>query len=216
MVTVRRRLFHFVTSPFARRVRLALAHKKLDVELCDTRKYPAFSEEVRKLTVVRTVPVLVEPDGSVLADSSAIAHYLDKAYTDAPPLWLAGHAGFEIAALVDVALGSLVDLGTRYYTLRDSAKWDETKGEMLGRAQSALDGLAARAAGMGATVHAAGWSAPDMWLFTMTTWLEGLPARAASAPFPAQIVSLGWRLPEALTRWANAHRSRADVLALDS
>jgi glutathione S-transferase len=160
--------------------------------------------------------VLVEPDGSALADSTAIAHYLDKAYADAPRLWHADLAGFEVAALVDIALNPLVDLGTRYYPLRDSAKWERVKSEMLGRAQAALDGLGERVKGMGATVHAAGWAAPDIWLFTMTTWLEGLPARASSEPNPAQIVSLGWRLPEALSRWADAHRKHADVLALDA
>jgi glutathione S-transferase len=215
-MVAKRRLYHFSTSPFGRRARLALAHKKLEVELREARQNPAFFEEARKLTVARTVPVLVEPDGSALADSTAIAHYLDKAYADAPPLWRAGLAGFEVAVLVDIALNALVDLGTRYYPLMDSAKWEGVKSEMLGRAQAALDGLGERAKGMGATVYTAGWSAPDIWLFTMTAWLEGLPARAPSAPFPAQIVSLGWRLPEALSRWADAHRRRADVLALDA
>jgi glutathione S-transferase len=214
MVTAARRLYHFTTSPFSRRARLALAHKGLDVELREARENPAFFEEAQKLTAMRTVPVLVEPDGAAIADSTAIAHYLDKTYAGAP-LWHAGAAGFEIAVLVDAALNTLADLGTRYYPLKDSAKWDAVKGEMVGRVESALDALGERVKGMGATVHAAGWSAPDIWLFTMTAWLEGLPARAPTAPFPAQIVSLGWRLPEALSRWADAHRGRADVRALD-
>ena len=58
-----RRLFHFPTSPFARRVRLALAHKGLTTELCDVRAHPEFLEESRRLSPLKTIPVLVEEDG---------------------------------------------------------------------------------------------------------------------------------------------------------
>jgi hypothetical protein len=38
-----------------------------------------------------------------------------------------------------------------------------------------------------------------------------MPARAASAPLVAQILTLGFQLPEALVDWARQHGSRPEV-----
>jgi len=214
-----RLLYHFPLSPFSRRARLALAHKALDVTLRDARADAALLDEARARSAIKTIPLLVEPDGRALGDSGAIAHYLDAAYGGAA-LWPRGDARdasamFEIAALVDVALNTIVDLGSRYFDLKGDAAWPAVKGEMVGRAQSALDALGERAASLGRpTVLASGWCAADIWLFTATAWLEGLPARAATNKNVGQIVTLGWTLPAALSRWADAHRERADVRAL--
>jgi glutathione S-transferase len=210
-------LYHFPTSPFARRARLALAHKGLDAELRDARTNEAFLAEARSLVPLKTIPVLVDGDRA-LADSNAIVHYLDRTYAEGPALWPSGDdafAAFETAALVDVALSTLVDVGTRFWPLREHAAWERVKEEHVGRAQKALDALGERVGKLGrATVAKSGWAAADMWIFTATAWLEGLPARAAQSPNVAQIVSLGWTLPAALPRWAEAHRGRADVVAL--
>jgi glutathione S-transferase len=53
-----------------------------------------------------------------------------------------------------------------------------------------------------------------MWLFCAEHWMASLPQRAASFALAAQAVSLGWRLPPELTRWADQHRDRPDVRAL--
>jgi glutathione S-transferase len=205
-----RTLYHFPTSPFSRRVRLALAHKGLEVELKDARANPAFHEDARAKHPLKTVPVLVEPDGRALGDSNAIVHYLDATYPG-PRLWPAEHLVYDVTSLVDVVLNTLVDCGTRYWALREHAAWETVKTEMMGRVQRALGGLAERC---DRETIAGAWSAADMWLYTMTVWLEGLPARAPSFPLVAQIVSLGWTLPAPLSRWADAHRDRADVKAL--
>lgn len=212
-----RTLYHFRFSPFSRRVRLALAHKGLDAELRDARENPAWREEARRLVPFRTIPVLV--DGAhAMGDSTAIAHWLDLAYPDAPRLWPAGDgadAALQVAALVDVTLGNVIDLGTRYFTLRDHASWPGVREELLGRAQDAAEGLARRVAALrGNTVAPSGWSAGDMALLTMVLWIEGWPGRAASHQNIAQVQSLGFELPAALSRWADAHRGRADVAAL--
>ena len=83
-------LYHFPTSPFARRVRLALAHKKLSAELRDARAVPEHRAEVNRLNPLHTVPVLVD-EGTVVVDSTAICHYLERKFPD-PPLWPAGTA----------------------------------------------------------------------------------------------------------------------------
>lgn len=213
-----RLLYHFPLSPFSRRVRLALAHKSLACELRGARADPALLAEARTHTPLRTIPVLVEPDARALGDSNAIAHYLDRTYPDAPPLWPSGdaHAVFEVATLVDVALNTLIDVGTRYYAARASDAWPGIEREMVGRAQRALDALGERVATLAQpTVSRSGWCASDMWLFTGAAWLEGLAGRAHTNANVAQIVSLGWKVPPALARWVDAHRARADVQSLD-
>jgi glutathione S-transferase len=127
-------------------------------------------------------------------------------------------AALEVTTLVDVALSHIIDIGTRYYALREHAAWETVRAEGHGRTQNALDALADRAAALGGartTVARSGWSAADMWLFTMVRWFEGMPARVGASPNIAQIASLGgWTMPPALAAWADAHRDRPDVLAL--
>lgn len=212
-----RTLYHFPHAPFSRRTRLALAHKGLPVELRDALQNPAWREEARRLVAVRTIPVIVDGQRA-LGDSGAIVHWLDRAYCEAPRLWPEGGDAFpalEVAALVDVALNTTVDLGTRYFALRQDPAWGQVKGEMLGRVTHAFDALAARASSLGRpTIAASGWSAADMWLLTAVLWFEGMPARAAVSPNIAQILTLGLTLPGALSKWADAHRDRADVKTL--
>lgn len=208
-----RTLYHFRFSPFSRRVRLALAHKGLEVELREGRDVPANLEEARKISPLRTVPVYVD-EGRVLSDSGAILHWLDRAYPKAPRLWPEGeHAlkALQTAALVDVVLGSVIDLGTRYWSLRDHAAWPGVRDEMLGRARQAAEAVASIAAG---DTVAGPWSAADIYVLTMTLWFESMPERKTTSPNIAQILSLGFSLPPALSHWADAHRKRPDVLAL--
>ena len=209
-----RRLFHFPMSPFSRRTRLALACKGLDVTLCDARANPAFREEAARLVPLRTIPVLVEDDGLALGDSIAISHYLDRAYPAAPPLWptdaAGAHAALEVVTLVDLALNAVIDLGARYWPLHADPAWGSVATELLARAQLALDALPAKARALPAA-----WGAGHMSLFAMVAWLEALPARASQNPMVGQIVSLGYRLPPALERWADAYRTRDDVRALE-
>jgi glutathione S-transferase len=210
-------LYHFRYSPFSRRVRLALAHKKLDVEMRDARENPAWAEEARRRVPSRTFPVFVDGERA-LGDSGAIVHWLDRAYLQAPRLWPDGEnafGAFEAAALVDVALHTTVDLGTRYFALRNDPAWGQVKGEMVGRVQGALDALGMRASTLGRTTIAeSGWSAADMWLLAAILWFEGMPVRAGANPNIANVLTLGITLPPALSKWAEAHRQRSDVLAL--
>ncbi len=78
-----RRLYHLPLSPFSRKVRLVLAEKKIGVELVEEHPWD------RRLDYLRQNPSgkvpMLKIDGLVLAESSAIAEYLDEAYPD-PPL----------------------------------------------------------------------------------------------------------------------------------
>lgn len=76
-----RNLYHVWLHPFSRKVRLALAEKKLEFEL-----------QVEKIWERRTaflamnpagdVPVLVENDGTILSNSQVICEYLEEVYPD--------------------------------------------------------------------------------------------------------------------------------------
>ncbi|HZS41490.1 MAG TPA: glutathione S-transferase family protein [Polyangia bacterium] len=212
-------LYHFQNSPYSRRVRLALAHKGLDAELRDGREHPPFLDEARRLSPLKTLPVLVEEDGRVIGDSSAITHYLDRYYPEAPALWPSAradaHRTFEAVALADAALEAIVYTGNRFFPLHEHAAWPAIKDDMVGRVQRALDALGDRASSLGRpTVAASGWSAADIWIYCVVDWLERLPVRAETVPLARQLVSIGWRLPPSLSRWADQHRARPEIHAL--
>lgn len=214
-----RLLYHFSVSPYSRRTRLALLHKGIHVELRDSLGDPALLDEAQRIGSLKTIPVFVEEDGRILSDSTSITHYLDRAYPSAPPIWPTApgdaHAVFETVSLTEAALTNLIDLGVRYYSLSCASTWDDVRKEFTGRAQRALDALSDRVSSMTRpTVAASGWSGADMWLITAVTWLELVPVIAPDAAFAAQVVSLGWKLPPALQRWADQHRDRDDVRAV--
>ena len=210
-------LYHFSTSPFARRVRLALSLKGLSAELRDPRANPAFFPALHACSPMHTVPVLVDGARTVV-DSNAIAHYLDRLHP-APPLFPAGPGGalaFELGALSDSVVGLIADLGGRYYALHDHPRFSDVRGHMMGRAQRSLDLIADKvlARGNGVPLCGGEWSWADIVVFTLVTWLEGLPIRAETQPVPSQMVGLGWTLPPLLSEWADQHRSRPDVVQL--
>lgn len=78
-----RLLYHIPLSPHCRKIRLALAEKGLAFELAEepvwTRR-PAFLA----LNPAGMVPVLVDEDGTVLSESTAIAEYLEEIYDERP------------------------------------------------------------------------------------------------------------------------------------
>ena len=72
-------LYHLWLSPFSRKVRVVLGEKALDCELRVERTW-ARRPEFFALNPAGTVPVLVDEDGAVIADSGAICEYLDEVY----------------------------------------------------------------------------------------------------------------------------------------
>jgi glutathione S-transferase len=211
-------LYHFPPSPFARRVRLMLAHKGLSAELRDARANHTHTEAMHRLSPFHTVPVLLD-DERVIFDSGAIAHYLDRKQPD-PPLWppgLAGAEAFRLAALTDGVINILSDLGMRYAPLHENTNFPVVRTIMVGRVERALDMLATEVTTRGldsGPLCGDSWGAADIAVYTMVAWLEGLPIRAATFPPVRGVVSLGWTLPAVLSTWANQHRQRPDVLAL--
>ncbi len=95
-----RLLYHLQLSPFSRKVRLVLGEKRLEHKLIVEqvwRRRPEFLE----LNPAGKVPVLVEDDGSVFSESTAICEYLDEAYCDDTLLGSNLQARSEVRRLVN-------------------------------------------------------------------------------------------------------------------
>lgn len=76
-----RTLFHLWLHPFSRKVRIVLSEKKLDFDL-KIEKIWERRTEFLALNPAGDVPVLVEPDGTTLANSQVICEFLDEVYSD--------------------------------------------------------------------------------------------------------------------------------------
>lgn len=74
-------LYHLPLSPYCRKVRLALAEKRLPFELMLEKVWER-RPEFEAISPGCTVPVLQEENGFAVADSYAICEYLDEAYPD--------------------------------------------------------------------------------------------------------------------------------------
>ncbi|TWB22736.1 glutathione S-transferase [Nitrospirillum amazonense] len=80
-----RTLVHHPLSPFARKVRVVLAEKRLEVDL-EVEKPWERREEFLALNPAGELPVLVEDDGATVVEHAAICNYLEEAYPHAPTL----------------------------------------------------------------------------------------------------------------------------------
>lgn len=78
-----RTLYHYPLCPYSRKIRLMMAEKKLDFEL-EMEKFWERRPDYLQLNPAGQVPTLQELNGSVIADSHAIAEYLEEAYPERP------------------------------------------------------------------------------------------------------------------------------------
>lgn len=74
-------LYHLWLSPFSRAVRLVLGEKGLEFSMKVEKTWERRAEFLA-LNPAGEVPVLIEPDGTVLAGAWPIAEYLDEVYRD--------------------------------------------------------------------------------------------------------------------------------------
>ena len=144
---------------------------------------------------------------------------LDAAYPETPRLFPLGRDALAdalaVTNAVEFAMTTLVDVGTRYFALRNDAAWAEVTKERIGRAQDAIDSVAKRAS----RAYLAGdqWTAADIWTLTATPWVANMAPRAAqgtATQHVLQMLTLDLRLPDALVAWARQHARRPDVAAI--
>ncbi len=76
-----RTLHHLALSPFSRKVRVVLREKNLDFEL-KVEKVWERRPEFLAMNPAGTVPVLVEADGTTVAESGVICEYLEEIHPD--------------------------------------------------------------------------------------------------------------------------------------
>ena len=74
-------LYHLPLSPYARKVRLVLAEKRLPFELRIEKVWERRPEYL-ELNPAGMVPTLIEDNGLIIPDSTVICEYLDEAYPD--------------------------------------------------------------------------------------------------------------------------------------
>ena len=76
-------LYHLWLSPHCRKVRIVLAEKKIDYRL-ETENTWLRRKEFLAINPAGEVPVLIEDDGTSIADSQAICEYLEEVVPDPP------------------------------------------------------------------------------------------------------------------------------------
>jgi len=94
-----RTIYHLWLSPFCRKVRIVLAEKGLEFD-SKIEKVWQRRDEFLRLNPAGAVPVLIEPDGAVLAESSVVCEYLDEVYPDPPMIGTTPAARAEARRLV--------------------------------------------------------------------------------------------------------------------
>src|SRR5438552_12927572 len=94
-----RRLHHFSLDPFSRKLRIALSEKNQSFEPVEERPGER-REELLHLNPSGEVPVLVEADGVVIADSQAIAEYLEETYPEPALIGRTASSRAEVRRLV--------------------------------------------------------------------------------------------------------------------
>ena len=108
-----RLLYHLPLSPYARKVRLALAEKRLPFDLRLERPWERRPDYLA-LNPSGAVPTLVDENGLTVPDSAVICEYLEEAYPDIP---LMGHTmaeRVEIRRLVAYLDGKFAQEVTRH------------------------------------------------------------------------------------------------------
>lgn len=76
-----RTLYHYTLCPFSRKIRLIMTEKKLDFDL-EPEKFWEKREEFLLMNPAGQVPVFVDLNGTLVADSYAIGEYLEETYPD--------------------------------------------------------------------------------------------------------------------------------------
>jgi len=94
-----RTLFHLWLSPQCRAIRLQLATKDLDFDM-KVEKVWERRPEFLACNPAGSVPVLVEPDGRVVAAHNAIMEFIEEAYPDPPLIGVEPGERAEVRRLV--------------------------------------------------------------------------------------------------------------------
>ncbi len=201
-------LHHLPLSPFARKVRLVLAEKRLPFEL-QLEKVWERRPEYLALNPANTVPTLIEENGLAIPDSGVICEYLEEAYPDAPSL-----LGATLAERVEVR---------RLLAWFDGKMAREVTANLLG--EKFMKRLMGRGNPDGALLRTGYAALRDHmgyigWLAEQRTWLAGATLSLADFAAAAHLSALDfasdvdWSVSPATRDWYARMKSRPSFRAL--
>ena len=205
MASARLKLIGSSASPFARKVRIVLAEKRIEYTW-ETQNPWAADSTVPDLNPLGKVPVLVLEDGTALYDSRVICEFLDGVSPIGKLIPAGNRERIEVRrweALADgiVDAGALVRAESQRPAHERSAAWTERQMKKVARGLDALETPARRAARTAAattsrspTSRSAPVSAGSTSATRGSTWrddrpnLERLAAKLAERPSFAETV----------------------------
>jgi glutathione S-transferase len=194
-------LFHLPLSPFCRKVRLALAEKRLPFEMRVERVWDR-REEFLHMNPAATVPVLTESNGLAIADSGAICEYLDEAYPDMP---LVGRTLGERAEIRRLAAW----FDQKFYLeVTRNLLYEKQLKRLFGRGNPDAGALRAGYANIKPHLDYIGWLAEHR------AWLAGPALSLADLAAAAQLSALDyigdvdWTMNDAAKEWYARVKSR--------
>jgi len=194
-------LYHLPLSPYARKVRLVLGEKRIPFELRIERVWER-RDEFLELNAACTVPVLVEENGLVLADSYAICEYLDEAYPDVPLLGRTLGERAEVRRLVAWFDGKFAREVT------DNLLYEKQMKRLMGRGNPDAGALRAGYANLKPHLDYLGWLAETrIWLAGNSLSLADLAAAAHLSALD-YIGDIDWSLNDAAKDWYARVKSR--------
>jgi glutathione S-transferase len=194
-------LYHLPLSPFSRKIRLALAEKRIPFDLRVERVWER-REEFLAMNPACTVPVLQDGNGLILADSYAICEYLDEAYPDGPLLGRTLAERAEVRRLVawfDVKF---------YAEVTRNLLYEKHQKRLLGRGNPEAPAIRAGYANLKPHLDYIGWLAETRaWLAGPSLSLADLAAAAHLSALD-YIGDLDWSLNDAAKDWYARIKSR--------
>lgn len=194
-------LYHLPLSPYSRKVRLALAEKRIPFELRIERVWER-RPEFLALNPACTVPVLSEDNGLSVADSYAICEYLDEAYPDIPLLGRTLAERAEVRRLVAWFDGKFAREVT------ENLLYEKQMKRLLGRGNPDASAIRAGYANLRPHLEYLGWLAETR------AWLAGAHVSLADFAAAAHLSALDyigdvdWSLNEAAKDWYARVKSR--------
>ncbi|HUH95696.1 MAG TPA: glutathione S-transferase [Casimicrobiaceae bacterium] len=136
------KLIASLTSPYARKVRIVLAEKKIECDLVEESPWSA-ETSVQQYNPLGKVPVLVLDDGSTLFDSRVIVQYLDTVSPVARLIPEAGRQRIAVKRWEALADGicdaaSAIVIERRRPAKQQSRDWIDRQAGKVGLALNAL------------------------------------------------------------------------------
>lgn len=202
-----RLLYHLPLSPYSRKVRLALAEKRLAFEL-RVEKVWERRPEFLALNPAAQVPVLVEESGLAIPDSAVICDYLEETYPEAPLLGANAAERIECRRLVAWLDGKFAR------EVSENLLFQKLMKRLLGRGEP--EGAAIRAGYQNLRAHLTYLG----WLAEHRRWLAGEVLTLADLAAAAHLSALDflgdvdWSVSPAAKDWYARIKCRPSFRAL--